>query len=110
MGQNNTFVREMTAGRGYIALGAVLLGGRTPLGTALAALLFGAADALANQLRPIGALQNYAQLVSAIPYALTVIALVVYALRRRAEIARRARRYRDAETLPTAPATTGDAR
>ncbi len=109
MGQNNTFVREMTAGRGYIALGAVLLGGRTPLGTALAATLFGAADALANQLRPIGALQEYAQLASAIPYALTVVALVVYALRRRAEIASRARRYREQGTLP-APTATGDAR
>lgn len=112
MGQNNSFVREMTAGRGYIALGAVLLGGRAPLGTALAALLFGAADALANQLRPITALQDYATLVSAIPYAVTVVALVVYALRRRADIARRARRYREQGTLtdPAPAVARGDRR
>ncbi len=99
MGQNVQFVRDMTAGRGFIALGAVLLGGRTPYGTALAALLFGAADALANQLKPVGALQNYAQLVSIIPNVITVVALVVYAQRRRAQIASRARHYRDQQTL-----------
>lgn len=41
------FTRDMTAGRGFIALGAVLLGRRHPIGTAIAAILFGAFDALA---------------------------------------------------------------
>ena len=39
------FTRDMTAGRGFIALGAVLLGARHPVGALLAALLFGAFEA-----------------------------------------------------------------
>ncbi len=110
MAQNGQFVRDMTAGRGFIALGAVLLGGRTPYGTALAALLFGAADALANQLKPVGALKDYAQLVSVIPNVITIVALVVYAQRRKAQIASRARHYREQQALaePSAPMLTAD--
>lgn len=72
------FQREMTAGRGFIALAAVYLGGRKPWGTLLAAILFGFADALSNQL---GSLNIPSQLVQMIPYFVTIIALVIYALR-----------------------------
>lgn len=40
------FTRDMTAGRGFIALGAVLLGARHPIGAMFAALLFGVFEAL----------------------------------------------------------------
>ena len=40
------FTRDMTAGRGFIALGAVLLGKRHPIGTMIAAVLFGFFEAL----------------------------------------------------------------
>ena len=40
------FTRDMTAGRGFIALGAVLLGARHPVGALLAALLFGVFEGL----------------------------------------------------------------
>jgi simple sugar transport system permease protein len=88
------FQREMTAGRGFIALAAVYLGGRTPWGTFLAAILFGAADALANQL---GTLDIPSQWVSVIPYAITILALVGYGIRRKAQIVEQTRRFQERE-------------
>lgn len=88
------FQREMTAGRGFIALAAVYLGGKRPWGTYLAALLFGAADALSNQL---GTLDMPSQWVQVIPYAITIIALVVYGLRRKAQIVEQTRRFQERE-------------
>lgn len=86
------FQREMTAGRGFIALAAVFLGGRRPWGTLVAAIVFGFADALSNQL---GSLKIPPQWVQMIPYAATIIALVGYNLRRRAQAAERARRFQE---------------
>lgn len=81
------FQREMAAGRGYIGIAAVRLGGGHPVGTMLSAMLFGVADALANQL---GSLNIPSQFVQSIPYATTVIGLAVFAIqKRRAEIERR---------------------
>ena len=88
------FQREMTAGRGFIALAAVYLGGRKPWGTFLAAILFGAADALSNQL---GTLDIPSQWVQVIPYAITIIALVVYGIRRKAQIVEQTRRFQERE-------------
>jgi simple sugar transport system permease protein len=80
MGYVSFFVRDMTAGRGFIALAAVFLGGLRPWGVFLAALGFGAAEALAVQL---GTLDVPPQLVSTIPYAMTLVALALYAWRRK---------------------------
>ncbi|CAM5562695.1 ABC transporter permease [Streptomyces aurantiogriseus] len=80
MGHVSFFVRDMTAGRGFIALAAVFLGGLRPWGVFLAALGFGAAEALAVQL---GTLDVPPQLVSTIPYAMTLLALALYAWRRK---------------------------
>lgn len=88
------FQREMTAGRGFIALAAVYLGGKRPWGTYLAAILFGAADALSNQL---GTLDIPSQWVQMIPYAITIIALVTYGLRRRAQIIEQTRQFQERE-------------
>ncbi len=65
----------MVAGRGFIALSAVIFGRWSPLGVLLATLLFGFADAV--QLR----IQMFApnipfQLLAMLPYLLTLIALV----------------------------------
>jgi simple sugar transport system permease protein len=81
MGYVSFFVRDMTAGRGFIALAAVFLGGLRPWGVFFAALGFGAAEALAVQL---GNLAIPPQLVSTIPYVATLAALTWYAWRRRA--------------------------
>ncbi len=84
------FSRDMTAGRGFIALAAVYLGGRNPWGTLIAAMVFGLADALSNQ---FGSLNVPSQLVSMIPYVVTILALVVYALRQRQVVIERARKF-----------------
>jgi simple sugar transport system permease protein len=90
MGYVKFFQRDMTAGRGFIALAAVYLGAKHPFGTLLAALLFGAADALSIQL---GNLRVPSQLVQMIPYVVTVASLIIYALVRKRRAIARQRRF-----------------
>jgi simple sugar transport system permease protein len=78
MGYVSWFARDMTAGRGWIAIAAATLGGYMPLGTFLASLLFGAVNALAIYL---ASLQFPSELISLIPYLATVIALTIYSAR-----------------------------
>lgn len=80
MGYLNLFQRDMTSGRGFIALATPLLGGNNPYGTGLASLVFGFFDALAIR---IGTLQIPSQLPQMIPFVATVMALVIYALQTR---------------------------
>ncbi len=82
------FTRDMTAGRGFIALGAVLLGARRPGGVAIAALLFGAFEALAIVL-PALYTSIPGELIHSIPFVVTLVALVIYA--RRAQLLTRRR-------------------
>ena len=84
------FTRDMTAGRGFIALGAVLLGARHPVGTALAALLFGTFEALSVALPALFAWIP-GELIHTVPFVVTILALVIYALRTRRQVQRRAR-------------------
>jgi ABC-type uncharacterized transport system permease subunit len=67
------FSAEMTAGRGFIALAAVIFGRWDPARAALACLLFAAAETLQIQLQ--GSQSIPSQFVEMIPYALTIIAL-----------------------------------
>ncbi len=99
----NLFQRDMTAGRGFIALAAVYLGGRKPWGVLLAAIIFGAFDALSNQL---GSLKIAPQLVQVIPYLATIIALVVYNLRQKAIALERMHHFQQRELTVQQP--TGD--
>lgn len=100
----NIFQNAMTAGRGFIALAAVFLGGRTPWGTAVAAIIFGFADALANQL---GSLAIPPQWVQMIPYAATVIALIAYSFRQQAKRRERLRRFQEGEVKAASTRVTG---
>ncbi|HET7867383.1 MAG TPA: ABC transporter permease, partial [Burkholderiaceae bacterium] len=79
MGYLTLFQADMSAGRGFLALAAVFLGARRPLGTLGAALLFGATAVLATQL---GALALPTQVVYMVPPFITLCALV-FAGRRR---------------------------
>lgn len=92
MGYLTLFQADMTAGRGYIALAAVFLGNKNPVGTLIAALIFGAAVALEAQL---GTLNIPSQLITMIPPLVTIAALVIYNLRRQAQIAANARKFQE---------------
>lgn len=85
------FQREMAADRGWIGIAAVYLGGRKPLGTFLAAMLFGFADAISNQL---GSLNIPSQLVQMIPYLTTVLALALYSVQQKRAATERMKKYR----------------
>lgn len=77
MGYVSWFSRDMVAGRGFIALAAQQLGQGTTLGTMSATLVFGMADALANNLQ---ALQMPSEFVQSIPYVTTIVGLVVFSI------------------------------
>lgn len=68
----------MTAGRGFIALAAVLFAGSRPIPTLFAALFFGFADALGNVLQGT---DISSQLVLMLPYLATFLAIAVYSIR-----------------------------
>jgi ABC-type uncharacterized transport system permease subunit len=67
------FTDQMTAGRGFIALSAVIFGRWDPIRAALACLLFAAAETLQIQLQGSHAIAS--QFIEMIPYVLTIIAL-----------------------------------
>lgn len=74
----NFFVEEMTNGRGFIALAAVIFGRWNPLGILAASLLFGAADALQLTVKGIGINVPY-QFLLMLPYLLTITTLAMFA-------------------------------
>jgi simple sugar transport system permease protein len=67
------FTDNMTAGRGFIALAAVIFGRWMPMRVALACFLFAAAETF--QIRLQGAQAIPSQFVEMIPYLLTIVAL-----------------------------------
>ena len=71
------FSRGMTAGKGFIGMSAMNLGNASPVGTAIAAFLFGFFDAMANVMQT---LSIPVQFVQAIPYVATLVGLVVFAI------------------------------
>jgi ABC-type uncharacterized transport system permease subunit len=73
IGQSSLFARNMTAGRGFIALAALIFGKWRPVQTMLACLLFGFADALSIQMQ--GVSQVPVQFIQIVPYVLTVVVL-----------------------------------
>jgi ABC-type uncharacterized transport system permease subunit len=73
IGQSSLFARNMTAGRGFIALAALIFGKWRPVQTMLACLLFGCAEALSIQMQ--GVSQIPVQFIQIIPYVLTLVVL-----------------------------------
>lgn len=76
--QNASFVREMSAGQGYIALAAMIFGKWRPVPAMFACLMFGFLDAIAIRLQGIvlpGIGEVPVQFIQALPYILTVVLL-----------------------------------
>jgi general nucleoside transport system permease protein len=73
IGFNHSFTQNMTAGRGFIALAALIFGRWRPAGALAATLLFGFGSALAQRLPTFS--ESGAVLFQALPYVLTLIAV-----------------------------------
>ncbi len=80
--QNASFIRDMSAGQGYIALAAMIFGKWRPVPAMLACFLFGFLDAVSIRLQGVSLPiigEVPVQLIQATPYILTVILLAGFA-------------------------------
>lgn len=75
--QVSMFVKDMTAGRGFMAMAAMIFGKWTPWGAFGASLLFAFADALQISVQAAG-LNLPADLLMCAPYVLTIFALAMF--------------------------------
>ncbi|MEA2536722.1 MAG: ral nucleoside transport system permease protein [Chloroflexota bacterium] len=100
------FVIGMTAGRGFIALVAVMFGRAHPLGVLAASLIFGFMYALTLRLQGAG---SAPQFVAMLPYLVTIAVLVAVAIRQRRAQANRARTAIDDQAGIGPPAVVGSA-
>lgn len=79
IGQSSLFTRNMTSGRGFIALAALIFGKWRPVQTMLACLLFGFTEAVSIQMQGVVKLPSGddipVQFVQMVPYVLTIIVL-----------------------------------
>ncbi len=80
MGSVTLFIQNITQGKGYIAMTANNLGKSHPLGVAAASLFFGVCQSLGSFLQQAGL---KGQITGSIPYAATILASVVSAIRYR---------------------------
>lgn len=83
---------DMVAGRGFIALAACAMGNNEPVGGMFASLIFGFAQAVGIKFSAVGVDSN---LVSPIPYIVTILGLVIFAVKS----IRKAKRKRAANAL-----------
>jgi ABC-type uncharacterized transport system permease subunit len=79
IGQSSLFTRNMTAGRGFIALAALIFGKWRPVETLLACLLFAFTEAASIQLQGLLKLPSGedipVQFINMVPYVLTIVVL-----------------------------------
>jgi simple sugar transport system permease protein len=74
LGSVGRFDEGMTAGRGFIALAAMIFGNWMPVGSFGAGLLFGFFDSLASKLAILG-IQIPSQFLLMLPYVITIVIL-----------------------------------
>src|SRR6185503_4220552 len=89
MAVSGSFTDGMTSGKGFIGLAAMIFGRWTPVGALIASLIFGYGDALSVSLQgvSIGDVRIPVQLLSTIPYVLTILAVAGFVGRSRAPAA-----------------------
>ena len=79
IGQSSLFTRNMTSGRGFIALAALIFGKWRPFQTLLACLLFGFTEAVSIQMQGVVKLPSGedipVQFIQMVPYVLTIVVL-----------------------------------
>jgi simple sugar transport system permease protein len=79
IGQSSLFTRNMTSGRGFIALAALIFGKWRPVQTLLACLLFGLTEAVSIQMQGVVKLPSGedipVQFIQMVPYLLTIVVL-----------------------------------
>ncbi len=71
---NGTFDDNMTAGKGFIALAAMIFGNWTPFGAATGGLLFGFSEAMGQRFQILG-VPIPAQFLQMVPYIVTIVVL-----------------------------------
>jgi len=84
---SSSYSRNMTAGRGFMALSALIFGKWMPIPTAMACLLFGFADALQIRLQGVvlwGTDPVPVQFIQIIPYVVTILVLAGFVGKSRA--------------------------
>ena len=79
IGQSSLFTRNMTSGRGFIALAALIFGKWRPAQTLLACLFFGFTEAITIQMQGVVKLPSGedipVQFIQMVPYLLTIVVL-----------------------------------
>src|ERR1051326_2565054 len=79
IGQSSLFTRNMTSGRGFIALAALIFGKWRPVQTMLACLLFGLTEAISIQMQGVVKLPSGedipVQFIQMVPYVVTIVVL-----------------------------------
>ena len=81
MGYLNMFVRDMTAGRGFIALAACSMGQATPIGALISSMIFAFFDGLSNILQILKIPSEFIQML---PYLATIAGLTIYSIQKSA--------------------------
>lgn len=98
MGYASWFSRDMTSGRGFIAIAASAMGRGSPVGTLLAAMLFGIADAVSNSLQMF---EISSDLILMIPYLTTVFGITFYSIKVKRDISHPKQKTRNASVNNT---------
>jgi simple sugar transport system permease protein len=79
IGQSSLFTRNMTSGRGFIALAALIFGKWRPAQTMFACLFFGFTEAITIQVQGVVKLPSGedipVQFIQMVPYVLTIVVL-----------------------------------